>query len=200
MRTLLTTSRMFLFLLFRYRLPWGTLEDFHFVILVSSNKSITSNTVGVDGISVQFFKLLLPLICCHVLHVFNHAMTSSVFPPLWNVAIIRPVDKVGNTLSGPSEFRPIRIVSVLSKAFERILHNQMLEHVNGRILLLDFQSGFKRGHSIGRRRLRGRSRYMFAETSPKLLTLLIMGCLFISSTHGMTFIRHRQLWGWFYGR
>jgi hypothetical protein len=47
-----------------------------------------------------------------VLHVFNHAITSSVFPSMWKVAIIRPVAKVG-TPSGPSDFRPINIVSVL---------------------------------------------------------------------------------------
>jgi hypothetical protein len=62
------------------------------------------------------------------------------------VAIIRPVAKVG-TPSGPSEFRPIIIVSVLSMEFERILHDQVLEHVNGRNLLPDFLSGFRRGHS-----------------------------------------------------
>jgi hypothetical protein len=111
-----------------------------------SFKSITSNAVGADGIFVKFIKLLLPLICCHVLHVFNHAITSSVFPSMWKVAIIRPVAKVG-TPSGPSDFRPISIVSVLSKAFERILHDQVLEHVNGRNLLSDFQSGFRRGLS-----------------------------------------------------
>jgi hypothetical protein len=48
---------------------------------------------------------------------------------VWNVAIIWPVAKVG-TPSGPSDFRPISIVSVLSKAFELILHDQVLQHVN----------------------------------------------------------------------
>jgi hypothetical protein len=57
----------------------------------SAFKIITSNAVGVDCISVEFFKPLLLLICCHVLHVFNHAITSSIFPSLWKVAIIRPV-------------------------------------------------------------------------------------------------------------
>jgi hypothetical protein len=47
--------------------------------MFSAFKSITSNTAGVDGIFVKFFKLLLPLICCHVLHVFNHAMTFFCF-------------------------------------------------------------------------------------------------------------------------
>jgi hypothetical protein len=57
------------------------------------------------------------------------------------VAIIQLVAKVG-TPSGPSDFHPISIVSVLSKAFERIFHDQVLEYVNCRNLLSDFQSGF----------------------------------------------------------
>jgi hypothetical protein len=110
----------------------------------SAFKSITSNVVEADGISVKFLKLLLPLICCYVLHVFNLAITSSVFSSMWKVAIIRTVAKVG-TPSGLSDFHPISIVSVLSNAFERILHDQVLEHVNGRNLLSDFQSGFRHG-------------------------------------------------------
>jgi hypothetical protein len=93
---------------------------------LSAFGSITSNVVGDDGISVKFLKLLLPFICCHVMHVFNHAITSSVFLSMWKVAIVRPVAKVG-TPSGPSNFRPISVVSVS--------------------LLSDFQFGFWRGHS-----------------------------------------------------
>jgi hypothetical protein len=71
------------------------------------------------------------------------------FSSMWKVAIIWPVAKV-NTPSGPSDFRPISIVSVLSKAFVRIFYDQVLDHVNivnGRNLLSDYQSGFRRGHS-----------------------------------------------------
>jgi hypothetical protein len=53
-----------------------------------------------------------PHICCHVMHVFNHAITSSVFPSLGKVAIVRPVAKVG-TPSGPSNCE-ISVVSILS--------------------------------------------------------------------------------------
>jgi hypothetical protein len=62
------------------------------------------------------------------------------------VAFIRPVAKIG-TPSGPSDFRPVSIVSVLSKAVVCIFNDQVLDHVNGRNLLLDFQSSFRRGHS-----------------------------------------------------
>jgi hypothetical protein len=57
----------------------------------SAFKRITSNAVGADSVSVKFFKLLLPFICCHVLHIFNHAIISLDFPSMWKVAIIRLV-------------------------------------------------------------------------------------------------------------
>jgi hypothetical protein len=128
-----------------------------FVILVSSNvfrRVRVSLLMPLERtvFLVKFFKLPLPLICCHVLHVFNHAITSSVFPSMWKVAIIQPVAKVG-TPSGPSDFRTISFISVLSKAFERILHDQVLEHVNGRNLLSDFQSGYRCGLGIALRLL-----------------------------------------------
>jgi hypothetical protein len=113
---------------------------------VSPRLGISRPAVGADDISIKFLKLLLPFICCNVMHVFNQAITSPVFPSIWNVVIIRPVAKVG-TLGGPSEFHPISVVSILSKAFERILHDQLLVHVNNRSLLSDFKSGLRRRHN-----------------------------------------------------
>jgi hypothetical protein len=104
------------------------------------------------------------------------------------VAIIRPVAKVG-TPSGSFHFCPISIVSVLSKAFERILHDQVLEYVNGCNLLSDFQSGFRRGHSTMTDLVRVTEDLRSAKAEG---TLLFLGCLFISLTHAMTFIL--QLW------
>jgi hypothetical protein len=55
------------------------------------------------------------IFCSHVLHVFNNTITSSFFHSMWKMhamAIIQPAPKVG-TPSGPSDSRPIRIVSVL---------------------------------------------------------------------------------------
>jgi hypothetical protein len=87
----------------------------------SAFKSITSNAVDANGISVKFFKLLLPIICCHVFHVFNHAITSFCF-----------------SFYVESSYYPVGSFFLLSKAFESILHDQVLEHVNDCNLLSDF--------------------------------------------------------------
>jgi hypothetical protein len=84
---------------------------------------ITLTAISSDGISLKFLKLLLPF-----LHVFNHAITCSFFPTMWKSFIVRPVAKVASS-SFPSDFRPITIVSVLSKGFERLINGQVLAHI-----------------------------------------------------------------------
>jgi hypothetical protein len=57
--------------------------------------------------------------------------------------IVQPLAKVAS----PSDFRPIAIVSVLSKGFERLINGQVLAHVDRSRLLSEFQSRFRCGHS-----------------------------------------------------
>ena len=59
----------------------------------------------------------------------------------WKHAKVIPVPK-SNT-----EYRPISILSYLSKAFEKILHHQISTHVHDRNLLSEVQSGFRPNHS-----------------------------------------------------
>jgi Reverse transcriptase (RNA-dependent DNA polymerase) len=117
----------------------------HFSIddLIVAFNSITSNVVGMDGISIKFLKIIFPFIHYHILHVLNHAITSSIFPTFWKIAIVRPVAKV----SSPKDFRPISILCVFAKIFERLLNDQILAYIESNGLLSEFQSGFRRGHS-----------------------------------------------------
>jgi hypothetical protein len=97
---------------------------------LSAFESITSNAVGGDGISFKSLKLLLPLICCHVLHVFNHAKLPLYFLLCGNWLLFGKLPRLAvGTPSSPSDFRPISVVSILSKPFESILHDQLLVHV-----------------------------------------------------------------------
>jgi Reverse transcriptase (RNA-dependent DNA polymerase) len=108
--------------------------------------SAINNAMGTDGISIKFLKLILPYIYFHILLVMNHAITSSLFPSFLKLAIVRPLTKVASPKE-LSDFRPISILCVFAKAFERLLNDQILGHVEDNGLLSDLQSGFRRGHS-----------------------------------------------------
>lgn len=108
------------------------LEGFH---------AVKSNAVGLDDMNPRFLKIILPWIIRFVTHLFNTIVTTSTFPHEWKHAKIVPVPKTA------LEYRPIAILSYLSKVFEHLLHKQIYNYVNHNNLLTDRQSGFRPKHS-----------------------------------------------------
>ncbi len=51
--------------------------------------------------------------------------------------------------SNPSTYRPVALISCLSKAFETILNRKFLKHLSSSNLLSDHQYGFRMGRSTG---------------------------------------------------
>jgi hypothetical protein len=66
---------------------------------------------------------------------------------VWPVATIAPASCPSEirpiSVRYPSDIRPITIVSVLSKGFQRLINGQVLAHVDCSGLLSEFQSGFR---------------------------------------------------------
>jgi len=60
---------------------------------------------------------------------------------------VTPVPKVKYCTS-LTHFRPISVLSTLSKILERILYDQMVSHLSKYNLLTPHQSGFRSGYSI----------------------------------------------------
>ena len=108
--------------------------------------SIQSNAVGHDCIHMKFVKLILPFVLSTITHIFNHVLTTNIFPAMWKIAQIVPVAKK-SAPTAPNEFRPISILSSLSKAFEKLVSLQMLKHITNNKLLSRYQSGFQNGKS-----------------------------------------------------
>jgi hypothetical protein len=86
--------------------------------------------------------------------------------------IVRPVAKVASPLC-PSEFRPIAIVSVLSKGIERLINGQVLTHVDRSGLLSEFQSGFRYGHSTTTALVRVIEDLRFSMTQGRVTVLVL---------------------------
>ena len=61
---------------------------------------------------------------------------------------MQPVPKKGDR-SNPSNYRPIALLSCLSKAFETILNRKIQRHLSASNLLSDRQYGFRKGRSTG---------------------------------------------------
>ena len=62
-------------------------------------------------------------------------------------AQVVPIHKK-NSKTGVGNYRPVSILSVVSKIFERIMYDQLESYLKDESLLYDFQSGFRPSFSM----------------------------------------------------
>ncbi len=80
--------------------------------------------------------------------LFRLCLSTATFPSCFKDAYVQPVPKKGDR-SNPSNYRPIALLSCLSKAFETILNRKIHKHLSSSNLLSDRLYGFRNGRSTG---------------------------------------------------
>ena len=73
--------------------------------------------------------------------LFNTSVEMSIFPVLWKIS------RVAGDKSEKSNYRPISVLPVISRLFERLVYDQLYQHLNSNNLLATEQSGFRTLHS-----------------------------------------------------
>ena len=84
---------------------------------LSSNKA-----TGVDKISCKIIKIASPAISDSLTHIFNQAITLSLFPDEWKTARVIPLYKNGQR-NVAGNYRPISVLPAISKIMEKILYD-----------------------------------------------------------------------------
>lgn len=109
-------------------------------------RSLSSNAVGYDKINLSMITYCCPYIIPFITHIINTCILENYFPNLWKTSVVIPLPKV----SQPNELkhlRPISILPPLSKVLERILSNQLKNHLTIYDILPSTQSGFRKNYS-----------------------------------------------------
>jgi hypothetical protein len=83
---------------------------------------------GPDTIPTIFFSLTAEVLYKPLSILFNKSINEGVFPTQWKTSFIIPIHKSGSK-SDICNYRPISILNVLNKIFERIIHKKVFEHV-----------------------------------------------------------------------
>ena len=99
-----------------------------------------------DQISTKVLKLAVPVIYKQLTEVFNFSLKSGEYPDDWKLAKVSPVFKVGER-NDPNNYRPISILSTISRVFEKLVYEQLYSYLIKNNLLDSCQSGFGSLHS-----------------------------------------------------
>ena len=101
---------------------------------------------GLDGICVKSLKAGSPILAYYLTHIYNLSLRTGVVPKCWKKKRITPLFKKGD-VDDVNNYRPISILPVTMKIFEKIVHYQISEFLETNNIISDFQSGFRNGHS-----------------------------------------------------
>ena len=63
-------------------------------------------------------------ICVSLTDIFNYTLKTGIFPSDWKKANVSPIFKKGNR-SDVKNYRPISLLSNVSKVFERLVYNRL---------------------------------------------------------------------------
>ena len=107
----------------------------------------SSKASGLDCIPVVVLKNCEPELSYILSELFNECL-KDCFPDCWKVLSVVPVLKNVGERSTAKNYRPVCLLSVVSKVFEKLVNNRIVDHLENCGLFSDFQYGFRSSRSI----------------------------------------------------
>ena len=117
----------------------------HQVVDIISAMESKSST-DASGINTKMLKFIKYQISKPLSHLFTLSVTTGVFPTKLKVSKTIPIFKAGERTSCDN-YRPISLLSAISKILEKIVANSLVNHLEINKLLYENQYGFLRGRS-----------------------------------------------------
>ena len=101
-----------------------------------------SKTFGPDFIPVVVLKNCEPELSYILAELFHKCLKESCFPDCWKVSLVVPVFKNVGERSTTKNYLPVSPLSVVSKVFEILVNNRIVDHLEKYGFFSDFQYGF----------------------------------------------------------
>ena len=106
-----------------------------------------SKASGPDCIPVVVLKNCEPELSYILAELFNKCLKESCFSDCWKVSSVVPVFKNVGERSVAKNHRPVSLLSVVSKVFEKLVNNRIVDHLEKCGIFSDFQYGFRSSSS-----------------------------------------------------
>ena len=100
----------------------------------------------IEGISIELLEYISTAISTPLSHIFNLSLSTGIFPSKLKTSRTVPIHKTGRA-DLCDNYRPISLLSTLSKILEKIVSIQLVNHLELNKLIYKHQYGFQRNKS-----------------------------------------------------
>ena len=101
---------------------------------------------GNDNINAKLIKDAIHTITPSITQLVNLSYETKTFPDIMKKAIVRPLFKKEDK-EKPENYRPVSILPIVSKVFERSATNQLMNYLEEQNKLTNTQHAYRRSHS-----------------------------------------------------
>lgn len=105
-----------------------------------------NKSTGLDKIPAKVLRLSADIIAPSLTYIFNLSLDTGIYVDDWKRARVIPIFKSEDRRKCEN-YRPISILPIVSKVFEREVFRQLYGYLSNNSLLSKFQSGFRPKHS-----------------------------------------------------
>lgn len=128
-----------------YEYPCNPITQEELIEVIKSTKN--KKTLGLDELSLATILNILELIITPFVYLMNQSLSQGCFPEVFKTALIIPLHKPGSNHE-IENFRQISLLNSLSKAFEKLVANQIISYLEINNLLCENQHGFRKNRSV----------------------------------------------------
>lgn len=98
------------------------------------------------GISTKIVKLGGTVISKVIALLFNESLNQGIFPNVLKLGKVIPIRK-GDSLFEVSNYRPISLLPIISRIFEKLMYSRLITFLNKHHILYKLQFGFQKDMS-----------------------------------------------------
>ena len=111
-------------------------------------KLSNSTSVGIDGIPMRILKDGIEEINVHIMRIINLSISTKIFPNKWKIGKIIPLFKgQGYDKESKTAYRPVCLLPAVSKIVEKVITEQLVEHMESKGLFHPCQFAYRKGLS-----------------------------------------------------
>ena len=111
-------------------------------------KNLRANkSTGLDAIPAKILKLAANVIAPSLAYIFNLSLQSGIYVNDWKWGLGNSPSSNLKIKSKCENYRPISILPIVSRIFEKEVFRQIYTYLNENNLLSKYQSGFRPQHS-----------------------------------------------------
>jgi len=118
-----------------------------YTLLNIIKKMPNNKTLGQDRITYIMLKNCSFKIILQIYYIVKESMQLSYFPRVWKTALVLAFPKPGKALTSPANYRPISLLSGISKIYKKIIRALIMKSLESESIIINEQFGFRPRHS-----------------------------------------------------